>query len=203
MFNHVWGLIHHPEREWQEINKEHESVSHMYAHHVLIMAAIPVVSSFIGTTQFGWSFGGEESITIGAMSALGLGILFYALILAAVAVVGSVIHWMARSYSHRPSQAECIVFAGYIATPMFLSGLFAIYPIVWLCSLALIAGVIYTAYLLYKGTPKFLGIDHKEGFILSSGTLGIGVLVLEFMLAMVVLLWSMGSEHSVMWTFFN
>lgn len=203
MINHVWGLIHHPDREWREINKEHESVSHMYAHHVLILAAIPVVSSFIGTTQFGWTFGGEEAVKISTMSALGLGVVFYAIILAAVAAVGSVIHALSQNYSHRPSRSECIVFAGYIATPMFLSGLFAIYPIVWLSALALISGVVYTGYLLYKGTPRFLGISHKEGFILSSGTLGIGVLILEFLLAMVVLLWSLGSEHSPIWAFFK
>ncbi|WP_082866270.1 Yip1 family protein [Marinomonas gallaica] len=203
MINHVWGLLHHPDREWREINREHESVSHMYAHHVLIMAAIPVVSSFIGTTQVGWTLNGEEGVKLSLMTALGLGVLFYGLILLAVAGVGSAIHALSRQYSHRPSRAESIVFAGYIATPMFLSGLFAIYPIAWLCVLAVCLGVVYSGYLLYKGTPRFLGISHKEGFILSTGTLGIGVLILEFLLAVVVLLWSMGSEHSPLWAFFG
>ena len=173
MINHVWGLIHHPDKEWREINKEHESVSHLYLHHVLWMAAIPVVSTFIGTTQFGWTFGGD------------------------------LIHWMARNFPDRPPRQECIVFAGYIATPMFLSGIFAIYPIIWLCLLACIVGVAYTGYLLYRGTPSFLGISHKQGFILSSTTLGIGVLVLEALLAAVVLTWSLGSENSIVWKFFQ
>lgn len=203
MINHVWGLIHHPDREWREINKEHETVSHLYTHHVLWLAAIPVVSTFIGTTQFGWTFGGEEAIKVSLFNGLTLGILFYALILVAVALVGSLIHWMAARYSTRPSRHECIVFAGYIATPMFLSGLFALYPIIWLCALACVIGVCYTGYLLYKGTPSFLGISHKQGFILSSTTLGIGVLVLEVLLALVVILWSMGSSNSVIWHFFQ
>jgi hypothetical protein len=110
---------------------------------------------------------------------------------------------MARNHANRPPRQECIVFAGYIATPMFLSGLFAIYPIIWLCLLACVAGVAYTGYLLYRGTPSFLGISHKQGFILSSTTLGIGVLVLEALLAAVVLLWSLGSENSIVWSFFQ
>lgn len=203
MINHVWGLIHHPDREWREINQEHESVSHLYLHHVLWMALIPVISTFIGTTQFGWTFGGEDTIKISFMNGIGLGVLFYALILIAVAVVGSLIHWMARKLPTRPSRHECVVFAGYIATPMFLSGVFALYPIIWLCTLACVTGVCYTGYLLYKGTPRFLGISHKQGFILSSTTLGVGILVLEALLAAVVLLWSMGSEHSVVWSFFQ
>ena len=202
MINHVWGLIHHPDKEWRAINEEHESVSHMYYHHVLWMAAIPVVSTFIGTTQFGWSIGGE-SIKVSIMNGLGLGILFYALILVAVAMVGSVIHWMARNHANRPPRQECIVFAGYIATPLFLSGIVAVYPIIWLCILACVLGIIYTGYLLYRGTPSFLGISNKQGFILSSTTLGIGVLVLEALLAVVVLVWSLNSEHSIVWKFFQ
>lgn len=203
MINHVWGLIHHPDREWREINSEHESVSHLYMHHVLWLAAIPVVSTFIGTTQFGWTFGGEDAIKVSFTNGLILGVLFYVLILLAVAAVGSIIHRMAKEYPSRPSKHECIVFAGYIATPLFLSGVFAIYPIIWLCSLACVAGICYTGYLLYRGTPSFLGINNKQGFILSSSTLAIGVLVLEAVLAGIVLLWSMGNEHSIMWYFFQ
>lgn len=203
MINHVWGLVHHPDKEWRDISNEHETISHLYTHHVLWLAAVPVVSTFIGTTQFGWTFGGEDSIKVSTQTGLGLGILFYALILTAVAMVGSLIHWMARQYPSRPSRHECIVFAGYIATPMFLSGVFAIYPVIWLCVLACIAGVCYTAYLLYSGTPSFLGISHQQGFIISSTTLAIGVLVLEALLAAVVLLWSLGTDHSVVWNLFR
>lgn len=203
MSNHIWGLIHHPDKEWRSINEEHETVSHLYTHHVLWYALIPVVCSFIGTTQFGWTYGGEEVFHVSITSGIILGIAFYALILGAVAAVGSVIHWMARRYPDRPSKAECVVFAGYTATPLFLSGAFAIYPIFWLCALAFVMGLCYTAYLLYAGTPSFLGISHKEGFILSTSTLCMGVLVLEGLLISVVVLWSMGSEHSIIWHFFR
>ncbi|MBO1271884.1 DUF1282 family protein [Shewanella sp. 4t3-1-2LB] len=203
MSNHVWGLMLHPEHEWHNINAEHETIGHMYAHHTLWMAAIPVLSSFIGTTQFGWTYGGEESFKVSTLNGLALGIAFYALILLAVGVVGSLLHWLARNIPNRPSRKDCIIFAGYVGTPMFLSGIFAIYPVFWLCLLALIVGVLYTAYLLYTGTPSFLGISHKQGFILSGVTLGVGVLVLEVLLAVVVLLWSMGSENSVIWHFFR
>ncbi len=203
MSNHIWGLIHHPDKEWRSINEEHETVSHLYTHHVLWYALIPVVCSYIGTTRVGWTFGGEEVFQVSPASGLILGAAFYALILLAVAAVGSIIHWMARRYPERPSKAECIVFAGYTATPLFLSGVFAIYPVFWLCVAAVCAGVVYTAYLLYAGTPSFLGINDKEGFILSTSTLCMGVLILEALLIIAVALWSMGSEHSIMWYFFR
>lgn len=203
MSNHIWGLIHHPDKEWRDINSEHETVSHLYTHHVLWYALIPVICSFIGTTRFGWTFGGEEAFHVSVATGIGLGVIFYLLILCAVAAVGIIIHWMARKYPQRPSQAECIVFAGYTATPLLLSGVVALYPVFWLCVFAGVMGLCYTAYLLYAGTPTFLGISRKEGFILSTSTLCLGVLVLEALMITVVVLWSMGSEHSIIWHFFK
>ncbi|MBP5980317.1 MAG: YIP1 family protein [Halomonas sp.] len=201
MIHHVWGLLHHPDVEWHKISDEHESVSHLYAHHVLILAAIPVVCALFGTTRLGWTYGGIDTYKVSITNGLALGVAFYALMLVAVGLVGNVIYWLARKLETRPSRRDCIIFAGYIATPMFLSGVFALYPVFWFCMLGIVIGLIYSAYLLYKGTPSFLGISHTRGFIMSTATLCIGVLVLEVLLAIVVLLWSMGSEHSVVWRF--
>ncbi|WP_386078325.1 Yip1 family protein [Vreelandella sp. F11] len=203
MIHHVWGLLHHPEKEWHSIRGEHESISHLYAHHVLLLAAIPVVCALIGTTQVGWTYGGSETYRVSLTNGIALGVAFYALILMAVAVVGTLIHWLARRIDTRPSRRDCLIFAGYIATPMFLCGVFALYPAFWFCMLGMVIGLLYSAYLLYKGTPSFLGISHERGFILSTTTLGVGVLVLEALLVVIVLLWSMGTDHSVVWHFFR
>ncbi len=190
--NHVWGLLSHPHREMQAIKHENETVSHHYTHHVLLMAAIPVVCAFIGTTQIGWNFGENILVRPSLFTAFALAILFYALMLAGVAVMGRIIWWMARHYPHRPSLARCMVFAGYVATPIFLSGIVALYPVVWLCALVGTIALFYTGYLLYLGIPTFLNINKEEGLSFSSSTLAIGVLVLEVLLALTVLLWGYG-----------
>ena len=194
MIHHVWGLMAHPHREWKYIEGEHESATHMYASHVLLLATIPVVSAFVGTTTVGWDFGRSAIVTLSTTSALQLAVLFYLTILGAIALMGFVIHRMAQRYTVHPDLNRCIVFAGYVATPMFLAGLVALYPMIWLCVVAGVVGLCYTGYLLYLGLPGFLGIDRKEGFIVSSSTLGIGVLVLEVLLAIAVLLWGYGSH---------
>ncbi|NIY47220.1 Yip1 family protein [Cedecea colo] len=190
--NHVWGLLSHPNREMQEIKRENETVSHHYTHHVLLMAAIPVICAFIGTTQIGWNFGDGTFVRLSMLTGFFLGVLFYALMLAGVAVMGRVIWWMARNYPHRPSLARCMVFAGYVATPLFLSGVVALYPLVWLCVAVGAAALVYTGYLLYVGIPEFLNINKEEGMSFSSSTLAIGVLVLEVLLALAVILWGYG-----------
>lgn len=199
MINHVWGLLTHPDREWQQISGEQETVTHFYGSYVLLLAAIPVVCSFIGTTLVGWHFGASEDgsaarIQVSPATAILLAIIFYAMILGAVWLMGNVIHWLARRYPSRPDLNRCVIFAGYMATPMFLSGIVALYPLVWLCLLAGIVGLCYTVYLVYAGMPSFLGIDRHEGLRASSAALAIGVLVLEALLAITVLLWGYGAS---------
>ena len=116
MLTHAWGLLAHPQREWRQIKEERETLTHLYEHHVLLLAAIPVICSYIGTTQVGWGLGGETTIRLSYLDALGAGIVFYLVILAAVYVVGKVIRAMAKRFTQPPSQSECIVFAGYVAT---------------------------------------------------------------------------------------
>lgn len=190
--NHVWGLFSHPDREMQVIHRENETVSYHYTHHVLAMAAIPVVCALIGTTQIGWNFGDGNVVRLSLTSGLLLAVLFYALMLAGVAIMGRVIWWMARDYPQRPPLKRCMVFAGYIATPLFLSGIVALYPLVWLCALVGAVALCYTGYLLYIGLPGFLGINRQEGVNVVSSTLAIGVLVLELLLAATVILWGYG-----------
>ncbi|MFD2190578.1 Yip1 family protein [Pistricoccus aurantiacus] len=194
MLPHVWGLLAHPKREWKQIREERETLTRLYARHVLALAAIPVICSYIGTTQVGWSLGGDHAILLGYKDALYAGIVFYLVILAAVFAVGSVLYKAAQRYADRPSLRRCVVFAGYIATPMFLSGIVAVYPLIWLCLLVGTIGLCYTAYLLYLGIPAFLGISREEGFVVSSTTLAVGVLILEALLGATVLLWGYGEK---------
>lgn len=194
MVNHVWGLLTHPRQELQQIKREGESIPHLYTHHVLLLAAIPVICAFIGTTQVGWRFGNGQAIKLDTLTALYSAVIFYTLILAAVALMGQVIYRLARRYASRPSWQRCTLFADYAATPMFLSGIVALYPLVWLCLFAGIIALCYSAYLMYLGIPTFLDIDRQEGFIFSSSTLAIGVLVLELLLGLTVLLWGYGSR---------
>ncbi|MEB7498893.1 YIP1 family protein [Leclercia pneumoniae] len=190
--NHVWGLFSHPDREMHVIRSENETVSHHYTHHVLLMAAIPVICAFIGTTQIGWDFGDGTVIQLFWMTGLALAVIFYGMMLAGVAIMGRVIYWMARNHPQRPSLTLCMIFAGYVATPLFLSGIVAIYPLVWLCALVGTVALFYTGYLLYVGIPTFLNINKEEGLSFSSSTLAIGVLVLEALLALTVILWGYG-----------
>jgi len=99
MIHHVVGLFTHPDQEWKEIRgDQEESISHMYLTHTLILAAIPAVSAFIGTTQVGWVIGNRAPVMLTFESALWMTIMSYLAMLGGVAVMGAFVHWMARTY---------------------------------------------------------------------------------------------------------
>jgi len=192
MIHHVWGLFTHPDQEWQEIRGDKETISHMYLSHVLILAAIPVVSAYIGTTRVGWSVAGGEAVRLTESSALQMTVLSYLAMLAGIAAMGAFIHWMSRTYDAKPSLTDSIVFAAYCATPLFIGGLAALYPNLWLAMAVGTAAVCYTAYLLYIGIPAFMNIPKEEGFMFSSSVLAVGLVVLVAMMATSVVLWGFG-----------
>ncbi|MFJ7884887.1 Yip1 family protein [Pseudomonas sp. NPDC096917] len=193
MIHHVVGLFTHPDQEWREIRVDaEESVSHMYLTHTLILAAIPVICAFIGTTQIGWIIGGREPVMLTANSALWMSLMSYLVMLGGVAVMASFIHWMARTYDALPSMSRCVAFATYTATPLFLGGLAALYPNMWLAMLVGTAAISYTVYLLYVGLPTFMNIDPDEGFLFSSSVLAVGLVVLVAIMALSVIIWGLG-----------
>jgi len=193
MIHHVLGLFTHPDQEWQQIRGEgEESIGHLYLTHTLILAAIPAVSAYIGTTQVGWMIGDHPPVVLTSASAVWMGLMSYFAMLAGVAVMGGFIHWMARTYGATPSLARCVAFATYTATPLFLGGMAAIYPHMWLGMMVGLAAVCYTVYLLYVGLPVFMGVHPEDGFMFSSSVLAVGLVVLVAIMAFTVVLWGVG-----------
>jgi hypothetical protein len=168
-----------------------ESISHMYLTHTLILAAIPAVSAFIGTTQVGWVIGNRAPVMLTQESAIWMTIMSYLAMLGGVAVMGAFIHWMARTYDANPSMARCVAFATYTATPLFIGGLAALYPHMWLgivsarrpsatrCTCCMWAADVH---------------EHRpdEGFLFSSSVLAVGLVVLVAIMAFTVIVWGLG-----------
>jgi hypothetical protein len=136
--------------------------------------------------------GDRAPVVITAESAGWMALMSYIAMLAGVGVMGGFVHWMARTYDASPSLARCVAFATYTATPLFLGGLAALYPHIWLGMMVGLAAVSYTVYLLYVGLPVYMGVRPDEGFMFSSSVLAVGLVVLVAILAFTVVLWGVG-----------
>lgn len=187
---HMMGILHHPKEEWGQIRKEHYSAAHIFMQQISILAAIPAVCMFIGTTQVGWSIAGSEYVKLEASSAISAAIAFYFAMWVAVGFITYAIHWMEKNYGGNVTFDDCLSLATYTATPMFLSGLAALYPLLWLnVSVGLVA-VCYSVYLLYTGVPVIMKIPEGRAFLFSTSILTVGLCTLVGVLVASVVLWS-------------
>ena len=192
VLNHVWGLFSQPKKEWKSIKEERCTVGKCFCSHVLIMAAIPAIAGYIGTTQVGWSFGGFEVHRLTTESALQIAILTYLTMLVAVFSLGKAIHWMGQTYGSKQTLPQAIALAAYTATPLWLMGFFFLYPVLWVNMLIGLPALAYTVYLLYTGVPVMMNVSQERGFLFASAVLAVGLVMLVAVLGSMAVLWSLG-----------
>jgi hypothetical protein len=156
---------------------------------LLLLALIPAVCLFIGTTYVGWSLAENETVKLSSASALQLCVLLYVTIVAGVAVMGGFIRWMSRTFDARPTLNQCIGFAAYTVTPFFLAGIAGLYPSRWLAILVLGAASIYSTFLLFVGLPTFMHERKEQGLLYAASVWGVGLLVLVTILVEMILVW--------------
>jgi hypothetical protein len=192
VLNHVFGLFSKPEKEWKNIKGEHCSVGRCYCSHVLLLAAIPAIAGYIGTTQVGWQVTGREVQKLTSQSAVQIALLFYATMLFAVFAIGKLIHWMGQTYGSKQPLPQCIALAAYTATPLFLSGIMLVYPVLWFNLIVGLLPLGYSVFLLYTGVPVMMGISKERGFLFASAVLAVGLVMLVAVLAATVILWDIG-----------
>ncbi len=194
VLQHVWGLFFHPERQWRTIREQHCTITKCYCSHVLLLAALPAIAGFIGTTQIGWQIGAREAVKLTLPSAAAIAVLSYITILVAVFSIGWLIHWMGQTYGAQQPLAQCVALAAYTATPLFLVGVLWIYPVLWFNLLVGLPALAYTVYLLYTGVPIMMNVSQERGFLFASAVLAVGLVTLVAVLAITAILWGSGLE---------
>ncbi len=188
---HVFGLLLNPLPEWQRIKADNKTLPQVLAY-LLVLAAIPVLAAWIGSTQFGWRVGASEPVRLTQQSALGIAIAYYVVIVVATLSIGWMIHWMGQTYGSNQPLSQCLALAVFIPTPMFLVGVFQAIPVVWINLLVAMPALAYTMFLLYTGIPVFMEIPSERGFLFASAVLAVGLVGLVGLLAVTVILWGIG-----------
>lgn len=193
MLKHLLGLLFSPDKEWDIIDHEESgSIVRLYMTHVLILAAIPAISGYIGASVVGWRIGGGDPVRLAPDVALIMAILGYISACGGVIVMGIFIHWMAKTYGSNPSIYRCIVLSAYTATPLFVVSILAIYPILWLLMLAALGAIAHAVYLLYHGIPIMMHIPKEQGFLYASSVLTASLVALVASVAGMIILISTG-----------
>ena len=194
MIQHTFGLLIRPSKQWRAIAALEENTLRTLLIYPCLLAILPAVAWYYGTTQIGWTVGDHgETIRLTQESARQICVLFYMTMLVCVAAIGYFVHWMAETYGAQSSTIRGIVIIGLTATPLFLAGLVGFYPILWLDMLIGVVAVSWSVYLMYLGIPIVMHIPEERGFLFSSAVLAIAMVILICLMVGSVILWDFGA----------
>ena len=138
----IKGILLQPKSEWPVIEREPGDAGYLFPNYVAIIAAIPAVCTFIGTSIIGI---GAYRVGIG----LGLvrAVVVYALSLAGVFVVAYIIDFLAGTFGARKNPDNAMRVSAYAPTAAWIAGVFNIIPA--LAFLGILG--LYSLYLLHTG----------------------------------------------------
>ncbi|MDD1782496.1 YIP1 family protein [Enterovibrio sp. ZSDZ35] len=191
ILGHLWGLYTHPKEEWKNIYDRHEGTVESLGH-AAIMALIPPICAYYSSVHIGWSIGVGDPIFLTEQSALIIAFAMYFALITGVMALAYLTLWMSRTFGSEPTYTQALELAAYTATPIFMVGLAALYPVVWFVMLVGLAGIAYSIYLLYTGVPIIMHIPEERGFIYASSVVTCGLVLLVAILASTVIMWNVG-----------
>ncbi|TLU64214.1 YIP1 family protein [Thalassotalea litorea] len=191
ILNHIWGIYAHPRQEWNEIDSRHEGIAYSMAH-ILIVALIPAICGYFAAAHIGWRIGAGDPIMLTKSSAMLLAGSMYCAIIVSMAALTGLIHWMAKTFDANPNISQSLELAAYASTPVLMVGIAALYPVLWVFSIAGMIAVAYSVYLLYSGTPILMHIPEEKGFIYASSVVTCGLVLLVCILAATAMAWTLG-----------
>jgi len=192
IIKNVFNLLYSPEAEWQAIASENRSVAKTYFHYVMPMALIPAISALIGASYMGWGLVGEKVVKLPFENALTLSIVAYLALCTSVAVVGYLIQWMANTYGGKPTFTRCFSLAAYSASPLFLVGVVALYPVLWANTLCTLIAIAFAVKLLFRGVPIMMEIDKDKAFLFANSILTVCMILIIGLFTVTVLFWGFG-----------
>jgi Yip1 domain len=189
MFAHMFYLLFKPLSEWQKISTLTDKEIKKRLLYPIVMAFLPVIAFYIGTTKTGWKVLGDDITRITPESAIPLLVLFYVAIMGAVISIGLMLNWMSATYGARSFAIKGVVLVGYAFTPIFLAGTMGVYPIWWLDILLATAACGYAIRLIYLGIPPMMAVSEDRGFLYASAVFLVALVYMAAVLAATVILW--------------
>lgn len=203
MIQHGLALLVQPHTAWQRVAQLPSASFNKLALFPLIMALLPAVAWYYGTSRIGWTVGSsEDAIRLTESSAFEISVLFYFVMIGSIAIIGYFIHWMSETYGANSSLIKGIVIAGLTCSPLFLTGLVGFYPLLWVDLLIGVVALSWATYLLYLGIPIVMNIPEERGFLFSSAIIAIALVIFVGILVVTVILWEYGfapefTDHSL------
>jgi hypothetical protein len=177
----VKAILLTPKSEWLVIERESGDPTYLFTNYVAILAAIPAVCGFIGTSIIGISLPVIGTVRVGIVSGIASAIVKYLLAFVMVYVMGLIIDALAPTFNGQKNQPNALKLAVYSMTPVGLAGIFSLIPGFRVLG---ILGL-YGLYLLWVGLPPLMK-SPEEKSIGYAAALVVCALVVSFVIAAIV-----------------
>jgi len=148
----VKSLLFSPRQTLQALADAPCSAREALTGHLMLLALIPAVAQFIGSSVIGITLLGTTYRVPFFKGLVGM-VLTYVLILAGAAILAFILKTLAPRFSGEPDFDRAMSLVAYSGTAAMVAAIFTAFP--WLTLLATIGGI-YSLYMFYVGIPLFM-----------------------------------------------
>jgi hypothetical protein len=167
-----------PKQEWQVIDGETTTVSDLYTHYIMPLAAIGPIARLIGFSLIGMHVP-FSNVTYRTPIVRGIigAVVSWVLALVGVYVLAYIIDLLAPTFAGTQNRIQALKVAAYSSTAAWLAGIFAILP--GLSILGILG--LYSIYLLYVGLPILMKAPAEK-----AGSYTVVVIIVAIVLFMII-----------------
>jgi hypothetical protein len=169
----VKAILLTPKSEWLVIERESGEPAYLFANYVAILAAIPAVCGFIGTSIVGVSVPVIGTVRIGVVSGIASAIVHYLLAFVMVYVLGLIIDALAPTFNGQKDAPNALKLAVYSMTPAWLAGIFSLIP--GLSVLGILG--LYGLYLLWVGLPPLMKVPQEKSTVYAAAVVVCAIVI--------------------------
>jgi hypothetical protein len=146
------AMLLDPRAEWARIEQETDDPAYVLSHYVAVLALVPAVFGFIGTSLIGVIVPSGAVVRAPIFGGLFGAIFGYAMACATVLLLGLMIGLAAPLFGGRRDFDSAFKLAVYSSTPLWLAGIFLVLPGLRF----LVLTGCYGGYLLWLGLPRLM-----------------------------------------------
>jgi hypothetical protein len=165
LLDRVKAILLTPRTEWPVIAQEKSDASALFMRYVAILALIPALARFIGTT----AIGGYAPI----FSSLAGALVTYLSSFAIVYCLALIIDVLAPRFGARKDFASALELAVYSHTPVWIAGIFLLVPGLSFLVILGLQGV----YLLWAGLPILMRVPNEKALPYTAAVAGCGLIM--------------------------
>jgi Yip1 domain len=158
------ALLIDPLLEWGHIEQETSDPAYLLSRYVAVLALIPALFGFIGTSLIGVTLPGTGVVRTPVFDGLFGAIFGYVMTCGSVLLLGLIIDLVAPWFGGRRDFDSAFKLAVYSFTPVWLAGIFLVLPGLRF----LVLTGLYGVYVLWLGLPRLIKAPEQrsQGFTL-------------------------------------